>query len=292
MENVTKQEGSMVEPVIFDTDIGTDIDDAYALALLLNCPELELLGVTIGHGSTRDRARIALKMLHLAGRNEVRVAAGSESEAAVNQAAWAESFDLLDVISQPAGEFIVESIAERPGEITVIAVGPFTNLADAIRLDAEIMHKAKRVIIMGGCMGLPAGATPQPYPEYNAKTDAVATKMFLGSSESITLVPLDVTRSVPLPDRNRRLLAQADDPLCAALTELYEYWPGETPLLHDPLAVAMAVSPRFCGTQQMRVSVGEDGSTITDDGGTPMSVCATVEVDAFLNFFMSRLLTG
>lgn len=282
----------MAEPVIFDTDIGGDIDDAYALALLLNCPELELLGVTIGHGPTRDRAKLALKMLHLAVRNEVPVAAGTESEWDVNQAAWAEDFDLLDVISQPAGQFIVESIADRPGEITIIAVGPFTNLGDALALDPQVMHKARRVIIMGGCVGLSEGATPEPYAEYNAKTDPMATKMFLGSSESITLVPLDVTKSVPLSERNRQLLAQADDPLCTALAQLYEYWPGETPLLHDPLAVAMAVSPRFCETRQMRISVSDDGSTIPDADGAPMSVCATVEVDAFLHFFMSRLLTA
>jgi len=282
----------MPEPAIFDTDIGSDIDDAYALALLLNCPELELLGVTIGHGPTRDRAKLALKMLHLAGRNEVPVATGTESEAEVNQAAWAKDFDLLEVVSQPAGELIVETITDRPGEITVIAVGPFTNLADALALDPQIMHKARRVIIMGGCIGLPEGATPQPYPEYNAKTDPVATKMFLGSSERITLVPLDVTKAVPLSERNRQLLAEADDPLCTALTELYEYWPRETPFLHDPLAVAMAVSPRFCETRQMHISIGDDGSTIPADDGAPMSVCATVEVDAFLHFFMSRLLTA
>ncbi len=281
----------MPEPAIFDTDIGGDIDDAYALALILKCSELELIGVTVGHGPTRQRAKIALKMLHCVGRNDVPVAVGTESEWDVNQAPWAEDFDLLRPIEQPAAEFVVETVNNRPGEITLICVGPFTNLGEALELDPEVMQKARRVIVMGGCVGLPDGATPEPYPEYNAKTDAEATKKLLASCGAITLVPLDVTKNVPLSERNRHLLAEADLPLLRALTELYEYWPGDTPLLHDPLAVGMAVSARFCQTEQMRISADDAGATVISEDGTEMAVCSAVEAEAFLHFFMSRLLS-
>jgi len=281
----------MGEPIIFDTDIGSDIDDAYALALILQCPELELIGVTVGHGPTRQRARIALKMLHCAGRNDVPVAVGTESDWDVNQAPWAKDFDLLSPMGQPAAEFVVETIDSRPGEITLICVGPFTNLGDALELDPAVMQKARRVIVMGGCIGLPDGATPEPYPEYNATTDAEATKKLLASCGAITLVPLDVTKNVPLSERNRQLLAEVDLPLPRALTELYEYWPAETPLLHDPLAVGMAVLPRFCQTERMRISVDDAGATLISEDGIEMAVCSTVEAEAFLHFFMSRLLS-
>ncbi len=281
----------MAERVILDTDIGGDIDDAYALALLLKCPELDLVGVTVGHGPTRQRARIALKMLHRAGRNDVPVAVGTESEWNVNQAPWAEGFDLLDTMAQPAAEFLAETINDQPGEISLICVGPFTNLGEALDIDPQLTRKARQVIVMGGCIGLADGATPEPYPEYNAKIDVEATRRLLGGSDNITLVPLDVTMSVPLSEQRRQVLAETSAPLPSALTELYKYWPGETPLLHDPLAVGMAVSPRFCRTQQMPVRVGADGTTRVADDGHRMAVCCTVEVEAFLHFFMSRLLS-
>ncbi len=281
----------MAEAIIFDTDIGGDIDDAYALALILQSPELELLGITVGYGPTRQRARIALKMLHCAGHDAVPVAVGTESQGKANQAPWAEDFDLLKPIRQPAAEFLVETINDRPEEITLICVGPFTNLREALELDPAVTRKARRVIVMGGCVGLADGATPDPYPEYNAKTDAEATRKLLASCETITLVPLDVTMRVPLEERSRQLLAEADLPLPRALTELYEYWPGETPRLHDPLAVGMAVSARFCQTEQMRLDVATDGTTLASEQGTEMLVCSTVETEAFLHFFMSRLLS-
>lgn len=282
----------MAQPVIFDTDIGTDVDDAYALALLLQCPELDLVGVTVGHGPTRQRSRIALKLLHLAGRDDIPVFTGAERAVPVevNQAPWADDFALRDVVDQPAAEFLVETIRARPGEINLICVGPFTNLGDALALDPGLMDKARRVVVMGGCLGLPDGATPQPYPEYNAKSDPEATRSLLSACSNLTLVPLDVTRSVPLAEQHRAMLAESEMPLPRALAELYEYWPRETPLLHDPLAVGMVVSERFCLTRAMPVSVDEDGSTRVSDDGTPMTVCIAVKADTFVHFFISRLL--
>jgi len=279
-------------PVIFDTDIGTDIDDAYALALLLQCSELDLIGITVGHGPTRRRSQIALKLLHLADRGQVPVAVGSERAGAVdvNQAPWADGFADLATIQQPAAEFLVETITSRPGEVTLICVGPYTNLADALDLEPSLMDQVKRVIVMGGCLGLPDGATPERYPEYNAKSDVVATQKLFSAAAGLTLVSLDVTRSVQLSEPNRRLLADADRLLPRALAELYEHWPATTPTLHDPLAVGMAVSDHFCQTETMTVTVDDDGSTRRSDEGTPMTVCTAVDSDAFVSFFVSRLL--
>ncbi len=280
----------MAEPVIFDTDIGTDIDDAYALSFLLKCPELDLIGVTVGHGPTMDRAKIALKLLHAAGANRVQVHVGRECEAQVNQAPWAADFSFLEPQHKPAPEYIVDTLRQRPGEITLICVGPFTNLGDALQLDPQGMKLARRIVIMGGCIGLDDGATPEPYPEYNVKSDVEASQAFFASADNMTLVPLDVTRQVELTAEHRDRLAASDLPLPGALTDLYEYWPKETPVLHDPLAVGVAGSPRFCATRIMSVKVDGDGNTIVADDGNPMQVCSAVDAEEFTDFFVSRLL--
>lgn len=281
----------MAEPIIFDTDIGTDIDDAYALSLILKCPELDLQGVTIGHGPTFDRARIAMKLLHCAAANRVQVHVGRETvEEDVNQAPWGEDFDLFEPQTKPAAEYIVESLRDRPGAITLICVGPFTNPGDAVELDPEVMKLAKRIVIMGGCIGLDAGATPQAYPEHNVKSDIQAAQKFFASADNITLVPLDVTRQVELSESMRQDLAESDLALPTALTELYPYWPGDTPTMHDPLAVGVACSPRFCGTRIMSIKVDDEGNTIVADDGNPMQVCTSVQAEEFMDLYMKRLL--
>jgi inosine-uridine nucleoside N-ribohydrolase len=282
----------MARPVIFDTDIGTDIDDAYALALLLQCPELDLIGVTVGHGPTRRRSQIALKLLHLADRGQVPVAVGSERAGAVdvNQAPWADGFADLAPIQQPAAEFLVETITSRPGEITLICVGPYSNLGDALDIEPSLMDKVQRVVVMGGCLGLPDGATPEPFPDYNAMHDVEATQKLFSAASGLLLVPIDITRTVKLSRQNIQQLAEANRPLPRALTELYGHWNNTMPMLHDPLAVGMAVSERFCQVEPVTISVDGQARTRPSDEGTPMRACTSVDSDAFVSFFVSRLL--
>src|SRR5437879_5512358 len=148
-----QQLGSTVrEKVILDTDIGDDIDDAFALALVLSSPEIELLGVSTAWGNTQRRARIVDRLLCETGKENVPILAGIEtaSKNPMAQARWAEQ---MPPRSKPFGssvDFILEQIRRYPNQITLLAVAPFTNVVALIERDAETFRKLKRVVIMEG----------------------------------------------------------------------------------------------------------------------------------------------
>jgi len=282
----------MARRIIFDTDIGTDIDDAYALALILASPELELVGVTIANSDTAARARLALKMLYVTGRDDVPVAVGRATitGGGVNQAPWAEEFSDTQPIAQTAAEFIVAQVNAAPGEITLIPVGPFTNIGDALKRDPELGSKCD-FVIMGGCVGWPEGATPEIRPEYNVVTDIPASQALLSCGAPMMMVPLDATVRVKLEEENRQRLLAAGTPLTDGLAAMLGYWPSTTPTMHDPLAVGMAIDPTLCGVADLRVVCDDEGYTRCVEGEANMRVAVRPHVGRFLSLYMERLLS-
>ena len=142
--------------VLLDTDIGTDIDDAWALGLLMVSPQVELVGVTISDGDTAARAKVAAKLLHAGGRGDVPVAVGRATalpDSVDYQFTWAEDFTTVRPVAQSAADFIVETLRRHPGEITLLAVGPLQNIADALRKEPGLGTLAKRIVLMSGSIG-------------------------------------------------------------------------------------------------------------------------------------------
>lgn len=284
----------MALPLLFDTDIGTDIDDAYALALILASPELDLRGVTVCNNRTDQRASLALKMLYETGNEHVPVAKGraTETGGGVNQYPWAADFSATQAVAQPAAEFLVEQVNAHPGELTVLAVGPFTNLADALALDPDFGRKTKQIAIMGGCVGWPEGGTPDIYAEYNIKVDIPASQALFRLPQSILTVPLDATMKVKLEADFRAKLQARQSPLTDALCAMLALWGGEKPILHDPLAVGMLLDPTLCGVADMGLEVDDEGYTRPVESPTPNArVAVSPQVGRFLHLFMERLLT-
>ncbi|HEX6637363.1 MAG TPA: nucleoside hydrolase, partial [Steroidobacteraceae bacterium] len=127
-----EQAGTGRTPVIFDTDIGTDIDDAYALAALIERPELELIGVTTVSSDAVARARLAARLLSIAGgkSSDIPVYAGTSTPTQyMKQVEWAAAFTSPSLHESGAIEFMRREINRRPGEVTLIAVGELTNVA-------------------------------------------------------------------------------------------------------------------------------------------------------------------
>ena len=278
-------------PLIFDTDIGSDIDDAYALAFILSCRELALEAVTIVSGDIDARARIAAKMLHRAGREDVPVVSGVPSSKEVNQTPWAEGSEYRPD-ERSAAELIVEMISERPGEITLVAVGPMSNVAAALQLRPEIAGEVAEIVIMGGAVWTGYRSQLAPAPESNIRWDVPAAQVMFDSGAPIRMAGLDVTAAVQFDRALQERLAASGLPLPRAMAELLEVWPKRTPTLHDPLAVAMVIEPEICDYASVCVRVSDQGITEICDGEPNTLVALRPRVDRFFELFMARMTAG
>jgi purine nucleosidase len=286
-------------PVIFDTDIGTDIDDAYALAALIKRPELELLGVTTVSSDAAGRARLAAKLLQVAGPKwaSVPVYAGiSTATQYMKQVEWADGFSSTSLHNEGGVEFMRKQINARPGEITIIAVGELTNIAALLKSEPGIGKKIRAISLMGGSVYRGYAQGSKPEPEWNIKSNAAAAQTVFTSGVPLLVAPLDSTADLKLTPEMRVQLFSRGVPLTDALAALNSVWrhtntwKGENPTLFDVLAVEL-VDPRTpYKLTSLRVDVADDGLTTPVSNGKPNSkVALEVNAAAFMQEFVARL---
>ena len=294
-------QASASQLVIIDTDIGDDIDDAFAIGLALQSPEVKILGITTAWGNTPLRARLAERFLREAGHAEIPVAVGPEKYPAkgtltFSQAKYGEREPEKKLPG--AVEFLLEQIRQHPGEITLIAIGPETNLGAAIDRDAETFRNLKRVVLMGGSLyrgydgyAYPTGPT-KPMPEWNILWDVDAARKVFTSGVPLFVMPLDSTQ-IKLQELERARLFAHGSGLTDALTVLYHEWAfgtrQETPTMFDAVAVGYAIRPELCPMKAMRLRIEDDGSTKVEEGAANAQVCLKSDSDAFLEFYMGRV---
>jgi purine nucleosidase len=285
--------------VILDTDIGTDIDDAWALAFVALHPRFETLGITISDADTPARAKVACKLLHRAGRTDIPVAVGRKTPTPNNrvdhQFFWAEDFSAYQPLSKPAADFIVDTVKKYPGEVTLLAVGPLQNVADALRKEPGLGKYVKRVVLMSGNVYHRAGNKP-PIAEWNVVTSTADAQVVYAAGLPLTIVPLDSTTLVQLADEERERIAKHRSPVAIALESLYRLWLRNREsrmTLHDQLAVAEAADAgKFFGKcEPAPIVVDDKGFTRVDAShGKPVSVCLEPRRDEFMNYYLSTLL--
>lgn len=282
---------AMKLPIILDTDIGSDIDDAFALALILQSPELELLGVTTASGDTQARARLAAKMLWEAGRPNIPVAAGEPGKPLpIDQCRWADGFTSPAMTSVKAVDFLKGQFARRPGEITLVPIGPLTNVAALLKSYPDIAKKIRRIVMMGGSVALGYKPNSPPDPEYNIAADAPAAQVVFKSGIPILMAPLDATAMLQLEATARHRVFTHLTPLTNALTILYHLWNSETPTLFDPMAVAMLVDPSLCESKPLAIEVDDKGFTRVVKGKPPnATVALKTDPKKFLDFYLARV---
>src|SRR5439155_1690686 len=285
--------------VLLDTDIGTDIDDGWALGYALKSPSFELLGVTVGDGDTAQRARLACKLLYRLGRTDVPVAVGRSTPAIPAnridyQFAWAEDFHDYAPIATPAADFLADLIRRNPNQITLIAVGPLHNIGDLVRQHPDVVPLVKRVVLMSGSIGANA-SSPTPYAEWNVKLAIPEAQAVYAAAWPVTIVPLDSTTYVRLEDQERDTLRNAGTPLVVALEALLRLWmdrPGSRMTLHDQMALAEAQHPgRFFGRcETMPLRVDSEGYTRVDrTNGRPVTVCLEPKRNEFMTHYLAQL---
>src|SRR5262245_32906949 len=284
--------------IILDTDIGDDIDDAWALAFLISHQNFQPLGVTITHGNTPARMKIACKLLQITGRGEIPVAVGRKtSDGYFQQYTWAEDFAAKQPIAQPAADFIVEQVKKYPGEVTVLAVGPLQNLADALRKEPNLPKLVKRVVLMSGCVYGTADKPSNAIREWNVYQSTADSQLVYGAGLPLTIVPLDSTTHVKLSDEERKQVSDHRSPLTYALECLYRLWlsgPSARMTLHDQLAVAESAAPGrfFNRLETLPIFVDDQGFTRIDrERGKPVIVCLEPKRDEFIKYYIEQLIS-
>jgi inosine-uridine nucleoside N-ribohydrolase len=282
--------------IIIDTDIGDDLDDAFALGLALNSPEVDIVGITTAWGDTKLRARLVDRLLAQTGRASIPVAEGihTETKFRLTQARWAEAGPPAK--PHPAGvDFLLEKIRQYPGEITLVGIGPLTNVGAAIERDPATFRKLKRVVIMGGSIRKhydDLGYTPDrgPEPEYNIYCDVAASQKLFTSGVPLYVMPLDSTQ-LKLDETKRALLFRQSTSLTDALTLLYHQWGQQTPTLFDAMAVAYVIEPKLCPTQPLHIVVDGKGTTLADTSAPAnANACLASDSDDFFRFLLPRLM--
>jgi inosine-uridine nucleoside N-ribohydrolase len=283
--------------IILDTDLAGDIDDAFAHALVQASPEAEILGVTLCDGPTDRRARVSCRMLYECGQHHIPVAAGRptrQGDAHPAQLSWADGFTRVEPVEHPAADFIAQTLREHPGEVTIVSIGPVTNLADVIEQDPEAWRMVKHVYAMFGSFFTGYHPGSDPAAEWNVAADVESARKFLDSGVPITLAGLDVTARTQLcPVRREKLFAHRS-PLTKAVRELYSRWaagsPYPDPTLHDAVAVSMALDCGFVTTRGAFVRIVDDGRTVVEEG-RPHNCRIGIRIDrqALLDWVVHRL---
>jgi len=291
-------------PIILDTDIGDDVDDALALAVVLNSPELELRGITTVFRNAPRRALLAQHILKVFERSAVPIAAGCSKpllqsfENTRDGARLGSQFQVLaeNSLEKPlphAVDFLVQSVdieAEPDAEnlLTIVPIGPLTNIALALAREPELIPRC-RIVLMGGQWN-------EPRAEWNISCDPEAAAMVFNSGVEITMIGLDVTMRCQLNDTHMAQFAEGSTPRAKLLTQLLKLWSSEVDhpvTLHDPLAVISLFDD--CVTfEEKRIEValcGEQrGRTVAAEGEPNARVAVDVNVERAVQLFMERVL--
>jgi inosine-uridine nucleoside N-ribohydrolase len=286
-----------VIPVIIDTDIGDDIDDAFAIALALRSPELNILGVTTTFRDTEMRARLVDRYLKAVGREDIPVAAGPATKLGDDLSQKAYALRSPSVLHADGADFILSQARKRPGEITLIAIGPLFTVQAAIEKDPAAFRKLNRVVLMGGSIergyGGKDGERRPPEPEWNILNDPAGLRALLNSGVPVFMMPLDSTQ-VKLPVQDQEKIFAHGSPITDQLTLLYHEWLGNaqsrnaTPTLFDPVAVTYTFRPDLCPAKPMRIEVDDKGLTRPVPGDPNAQVCLQSDEQGFLKLLLDR----
>ena len=289
-------------PVFLDTDIGDDIDDALALALAVQSPELRVLGISTVLQQGERRADLTYKILRDYGRTDIPVGIGAEqtllgkvSSEVVRQTIALGTSDVQPAADRRNGlRLMIDTILQSPEKVTLLAYGPLTNVALALRQEPLLRTKLERIVLMSGIFY-------KPQLEYNVYRDVEASAVVYASGIPIVTVGLDVTMQCKLNADDLTKMRTSPLPSTQFLYKLIEIWqngkPQQLPILHDPLAVAATFRPELVKLERGSVDVETKGTVGRTYGMTLFkadpkgSTDVATEVDArgFVSLFIERV---
>ncbi|MBS7609029.1 nucleoside hydrolase [Candidatus Bathyarchaeota archaeon] len=298
--------------VLLDTDIGSDVDDLLALILAVKSPELDIEGVTTVGLDADRRARLAQRILRTLNREDIPVMVGlSRPIVRDPQKVWGpydgHGIDISnELLKQPlsplkAIDFLVSKVLEFREEITLITLGPLTNIAIALLVEPCLTKVIRECFIMGGVIQKTLGRSA--LREYNVSSDPEAANIVFSSRMPMTIVGLDVTLQVPLNRERLMKIGMARSPgaklaFQAAMNYQERVVMHPWNYLHDPLTVGVAIERSFVKTRKMHIRIETKGSLtdgwVVSDNGSPEDseapeVAIEVNSEGFLDFFVERV---
>lgn len=296
--------------IILDTDIGDDIDDAFALLLCLNSPEVELVGVTTVFRNGVARAKMTKALAKSVGARDIKVYAGMDNplitipEEIVGELVkkekrdangkyylpqYSPEMDNEEIEEKDAVSYIIESAKKYGKELYLAPIGALTNIATAIRLAPEVMKNIGGITIMGGYFY-------QDAKEWNILCDPEAAKIVFSSGIPVRAVGLDVTLKCVMDKETQNQIKVdmngAGEILSAMLEKWFEHYRFNAPVMHDPLAVTTLIDDGFVKFRKEKVDVilhGEDRCKTVINGNYEIEVAYEVDTENFMKFFKSRI---
>lgn len=274
-------------PVILDTDIGDDIDDTWALAMMLQCPEIEVKMVLSATEDTTYRAKIIAKYLESVGCGHIPVgvgAIGKPGGARQRQAAWVRNYDLKDYpggVSEDGVGAAAQILLTAPEPVTLISIAPLGNVAEMIRRHMDL-PQSTHFVGMQGALDIGYGGQGPVSAEWNVKVDPTSAQVVFGSPwKSCTITPLDTCGSVRLDGDAYQMVRHSTNVFCKHLMENYDIWadfsgePGaaeKSTVLYDTVAIHLSYSQEFLDYETVGIQVNPEGLTIRDPKGPPVRV--------------------
>lgn len=287
-------------PVILDTDIGDDIDDTWALALLLKSPEVDLKMVVADYRNTTYRARLIAKLLTVAGRSDIPIGLGlDKADRPGNQSGWLGDYDLKSYAGAVHDDGIgamIELIMNSPVPITLVCIGPVPNIAAALQREPRIATRA-RFVGMHGSVRKGYNGSPEISAEWNVKADPAACRAVLSAPWDVTITPLDTCGIVVLRGEKYAAIRDSKDPLTAAVIENYRVWSQKRPdqantassVLYDTVAAYLSFSEELLKMERLGIRVLDDGKMAIDPTAKQMNVATEwKDLGAFEDLLVQR----
>lgn len=296
-------------PVILDTDIGDDIDDTWALGLLLKSPELDLKLVVGDYGRAEYRARLLAKFLERAGRTDVAVGMGLSTgpKGDGRQAGWLKDYNLKSYpgkVHADGVQALIDTIMQSDRPVTLICIGPVPNIAEALRREPRIAQRA-RFVGMHGSVRVGYGGSSKLAAEWNVKADPKACQKVFTAPWEMTITPLDTCGLVQLAGEKYRKVRDSKAPVAAAIIENYRLWAAadkkpdqpnaaesRSSTLFDTVAVYLAFAQQLCTMETVGLCVSDDGFTRIDPAAKQVRFAASwKDLGGFENLLVERLTT-
>jgi len=277
-------------PVILDSDIGDDIDDTWALLMLLRSPQFDVKLVVSDFGNAIYRCRLFAKLLELTGNTDIPVGVGLEpDDEAGLQSEWIGDYRLEDYpgkVYRDGVQALIDTIRQSPDPVTLLCIGPVPNIAEALRRDPSIAHNA-RFVGMHGSIYRGYDGAPAPAAEWNVKSNPAALQQVFAAPWDCTITPLDTCGIVTVSGENYQRIYRSEDPWLKALVENYRVWlplapfikPGTDPslmstILFDTVAVYAAHTQDLLIMEDLPLRVTDDGYTVIDSQNGRLVHCA------------------